>query len=377
MAVSCMALKRMDVDFQMVDVTEIDPKCHRMIAALRGQARRSHYDITRRKQIGHAHLWMVTAPCQDFSTENGKRSGCKSRRRGKLIKSSMKALKKLKPKHRPRAIVFENVATWMTHKRHRRVIRKINKVLKSLKYRPSWKLMSTAVHGGVPQTRRRTWGVAVQRKSLRKNGGRFRWPGKIKLRYRLGDVVKRAAADSSQLFKLPRTTFGTKSRSRVNKLVRQAKAAHFKNESQMRNRLESSKQPLMCDIDCSEGYNRSSCDGIAWTVTASRAASGGPFLIREGRRMDLAELCWSQGMDFHNDGIAEALQTANVTARSFGHMLGNATSLSLTERILRRVLISIGYLQKSHPDRWVDASLDAGPKVKRHRSSSSSADRST
>ena len=118
MAVSCMALKRMDVDFQMVDVTEIDPKCHRMIAALHGQARRSHYDITRRKQIGHAHLWMVTAPCQDFSTENGKRSGCKSRRRGKLIKSSMKALKKLKPKHRPRAIVFENVATRMTHKAH-------------------------------------------------------------------------------------------------------------------------------------------------------------------------------------------------------------------------------------------------------------------
>ena len=147
----------------------------------------------------------------------------------------------------------------------------------------------------------------------------------------------------------------------MNWLVSQAKRAHFPSKRKMEAEMEISKEPLMCDIDCSKRYKRSSSDGVAWTLTASRAASGGPFLVREGRRTDLPELSWIQGIDFNKDGVANALAELGIKPCAYGHMLGNATSLSLTERVLRNVLVSTGKNDESHPDRWADSALRAGP----------------
>ena len=184
----------------------------------------------------------------------------------------------------------------------------------------------------------------------------------------MADVIKRSNHEKD-LWKLPPTRFGTKSRERVNGLVA-AKTAHFRSERDMKTKLETSKEPLMCDIDCSERYERSSTNGIAWTLTASRAASGGPFLVRESRRTDLPEMSWVQGIDFVKDGVAAGPeQLPEIKPRTYGHMLGNATTLSVTERVMRNVLISIGFIDENHRDRWSDATLEAGPAKKRARTS--------
>ena len=62
-----------------------------------------------------------------------------------------------------------------------------------------------------------------------------------------------------------------------------------------------------------------------------------------------------QGFDFVGDGLASAAGKMKLSQNKLGHMLGNATSLSVTERVLLRVLMSLGFVDENHLDRWRDA----------------------
>ena len=178
----------------------------------------------------------------------------------------------------------------------------------------------------------------------------------------MGDVVKRRPNGSDGLWKLPPSKFGTKSRERKNWPVAAAKKDNFASKRKMEEVLAcSSSEPLLCDTQCSKRYKRSSSDGIAWTLTASRAAAGGPWIVREARHTDDEEMSWMQGVDFVHDGVRDALRRLRLKKSTYGHMLGNATALSVTERVLRNVLVSIGYIKDSHEDRWADPTGDARP----------------
>ncbi len=230
MGTAALALRNLKVPYQLTDVTEIDDHCQKLIKEMhkitvKNKKRwRCHKDIMKRphEKVGKSTVWVLTSPCQDFSTE-GLRQGTKTRR-GKLIKRSLATLKWLPKKKRPRAIVFEQVGTWLRHKKFRRLVKKINKVLIQLKYKPRWKLLDSARHGGVPQTRVRSWGVAIHKRAKKKD---FRWPGQIKCRFTMGDVVKRRPNGSDELWKLPPSRFGTKSRERKNWLVAAAQKDNF------------------------------------------------------------------------------------------------------------------------------------------------------
>ena len=50
---------------------------------------------------------------------------------------------------------------------------------------------------------------------------------------------------------------------------------------------------------------------------------------------------------------------AKVPAGSFGHMLGNSMSVNVLERLLPRVLVASGLLNKLPKDKWAKHGRDA------------------
>ncbi len=345
-----LACRKMRVKFQFKDVCDISAKCRAVFQKLFPETVHMHSDVTKREKLRKCDLLMLTPPCQDFSSE-GKRLGCK-KKRGRLIRSSLKAIKKLKRKRRPRAIILENVASLLTNRFHRRtMVKPITKKLKAMGYSVRWRLLLTSEHG-VPQTRRRAWLVAIKKRCCKH---RFCWPSPIPLRYTMPDVLGRQEEDC---WRKPRTKFGTSTRRRVHALMRRAKRKHFRSAAQMVRSVSETRLPLLVDIDCSESRARSSADGMAWTLTATRGQSGGPFVANLGRRTNVTEMMWMQGIDAE-DVVPALDQCPNLKPSTVGHMLGNATSLNVTERLLRQVLISIGFAKESElPDRWADKTVE-------------------
>ena len=86
------------------------------------------------------------------------------------------------------------------------------------------------------------------------------------------------------------------------------------------------------------------------TITATRAVSFAFWVADLGRRVTLEELMLLQGFD---PAMFEGRAAAKVTDARLAHMIGNAMSCNVLERLLPCVLDSIGITPDVvKPDRW-------------------------
>lgn len=218
--------------------------------------------------------------------------------RGKLTKQSMKHIAKLPEARRPEVIFLESVASWLTWKKHREWVKELSRKLKKLRYKTSWRTMNTAEHG-VVQWRRRAIGVCLLKPSTVK---RFRWPEAVRLKHGVGSMrmplnekydAPYAWPGSSRL-KPGSRGMGTssKGRRRMRSLV---KKSILKLKSQGRWRRDGSS--VMVDVDSSFCCGRV-CKRVMHTLTATRSAAGGPWLLNNGRRMKVQELAVLQEIDW-------------------------------------------------------------------------------
>ena len=106
-----------------------------------------------------ADLYVAGYPCPSFS-RLGKRQGARDQR-GFV---TLKGLKYIAAS-RPRALILEQVSE-LQQAKHKRVWEFIQKILTRLNYAFVWKVLSPK-HFAVPQSRPRTYVVAVARESLR------------------------------------------------------------------------------------------------------------------------------------------------------------------------------------------------------------------
>ncbi len=70
-----------------------------------------------------------------------------------------------------------------------------------------------------------------------------------------------------------------------------------------------------------------------------------------------SRLPWVQGFDPAELGFVEA----GISAPQAGHMLGNAMSLNIVERVLARASWCTGLTSTMPKDRWEDMSVQVGP----------------
>ena len=110
-ALKRLGLKRVGLTHRVQDVTEPDARC---VEVLQRMVRPAQIlpDVTRK--CGKATLCdilIVTAPCQDWSS-NGRKKGA-ARQRGRLARWSVRWVSRLKREDRPRLVVWENVKLWM------------------------------------------------------------------------------------------------------------------------------------------------------------------------------------------------------------------------------------------------------------------------
>ena len=125
------------------------------------------------------------------------------------------------------------------------------------------------------------------------------------------------------------------------------------------------------------------------TITATRGQRTPYFVPALGRMADVQEMCrcqgtWSQvhesmsqsqlqfvwsnfnlieptssklpGMD---DRLLAAISKAGIRSSVIGHAIGNAMTVSLLERLLLRLLWSLGFFERLPADRWHLAQIEA------------------
>ena len=115
------------------------------------------------------------------------------------------------------------------------------------------------------------------------------------------------------------------------------------------------KSRIVVDIGASQKFSQLRSDGFFPSITAQRASCQDWWIADLGRRITVEELMVLQGFN------PQKLQykAAGVSVQRIGHMVGNAMSLNVLERLLPCVLACVGlHPTRACPDRW--AQLVAG-----------------
>lgn len=267
-------------------------------------------------------VFCFSPPCQSWSNM-GKKMGAKDGR-GRLVVHSLKYIKTT----RPRLAIMEQVST----KRFTNMLKKIQKLFSRMGYVVYTEVMYTQQHG-VPQNRMRTYLVAIRTDSLKSN---FEFPEGYALPPGAATrLLKRRPGDDTKALPPPHQR-------RARKHVKMA----------YRKMLERGINPrrnfLAVDVDGSDKFQSVGHDAMP-TITAQRGRACAWWLSLVGRRINLPELFKFQGLRSAELGD---WQSAGISDGHMGHMLGNAVSLNVVERIMSRALFSAGLVRRRLPDRW-------------------------
>ena len=290
--------------------------------------KKGHYydDLTSKEFLQNApevDLFTAGFPCQPFSLQGLNRGEADAR--GQVIWYILRYLKRALP----RAVMLENVPGLKA--RHPETLLAILKAIKGIKdaegqpYQVRWTILDSLVHGALPQLRKRLYICAWR------GGGK--WPGWP------SDIPARSL--KSIMENLPANPMG---RDRVLPTGRGSREAVLK---MLKEIIAAGVNPAKADIaiDCDSSVPRY----VIWhtpCLTASRGAGHGYWITRAGRKMTVPELFRLQGFD------PSAINIAGGSDRQIGHMIGNAFSQTIVERVLARLLRAAALGPKKLKDRW-------------------------
>ncbi len=339
-----LALKRLGVNHTHVFSSDIEPSCNKFLTQV-VKPEIIFKDVTERRnsEVGAVDLYVFGAPCQPFSSA-GKRLA-EADDRGVLARSSMKYI----IKHRPRAIVCENVPLFGKSS----IFKKMLKSLGEHGYIHHNTLLNTKVHGAIPQNRSRLYMVAIRADSLKRP---FKFPEPVPLTSEASELLLPPTADENA-HGLPPKTKSNRARDIVKGTYKKLLAKG----------IDPAKRLVVTDIGCSPKFNTHGVDCFP-CMTAGRARYLGWWISLRGRCVRIEELMAFQGVKESDiKGWRAAVSTSEL-----GKMLGNTMTLSVVGRVLLQTLWAAGLVAKRPVDPWAPSSADSGKSSKSSKSSSSS-----
>lgn len=173
------ALKRLGVDFEVVDYVEIDKFACRSYNAINGTDYEPQ-DICEWDKDLEVDLIMHGSPCQDFSMAGLQKGGTEgSGTRSSLMFETIRIVEKLKPTY----VVWENVKNVLS-KKHKPTFQKYLDYMEDLGYANFYKVLNAKDYG-VPQNRERVFVV-----SCNLEGFNYEFPLPMKLEKCLADLLE-------------------------------------------------------------------------------------------------------------------------------------------------------------------------------------------
>lgn len=173
------ALKRLGVDFEVVDYVEIDKFACRSYNAING-TNYEPQDICEWDKDIEVDLIMHGSPCQDFSTAGyGKGGEEGTGTRSSLMFETVRIIEKLNPTY----VIWENVRNVLS-KKHKPTFQKYLNYLEEFGYSNFYKILNSKDYG-IPQNRERMFVV-----SCHLNGFDYKFPEPIELEKRLKDILE-------------------------------------------------------------------------------------------------------------------------------------------------------------------------------------------
>lgn len=183
------ALKRLKIDFEIVDYVEIDKFAVRSFNAINNTSFEPQ-DICEWDKDIDVDLIMHGSPCQDFSLAGKQAGGDEgSGTRSSLMYETLRIVEKL----RPRYVIWENVKNVLS-KRHRHNFDSYLERMKELGYSNFYSVMNAKDYG-IPQNRERVFTVSIIDKQtensefLSVNVKNYEIPSKQPLKLRLKDFL--------------------------------------------------------------------------------------------------------------------------------------------------------------------------------------------
>jgi len=245
-------------------------------------------------------------PCQPYSAANRRRRGSADPK-GKVVDCILDYIHRA----RPRIVIMENVMGILAWGRD--VLTKVVEGLLGAGYQVALEKLSTHVHGGLPQKRRRLYVVGTL-----KPQHAMQWPSAIPMKT-LPSIL---SDDLGEPLATPRAPAAARKLRRVrNQLKDEGVAA--------------AELPHLV-ANCHSQYGALFA-GYTPCLTAARGAQGGFWLLGRHRMMSVEELLRLQGFDPLETEIAQT-----VSARQAGSLLGNAFTLTVVGRVLVNALRSHG-----------------------------------
>lgn len=174
------ALKRLGIDFEVVDYVEIDKYAVASFNAI-NETNFEPQDITKWDKDIEVDLIMSGSPCQDFSLAGLGKGGDKgSGTRSSLMHENIRIIEKLKPKY----VIWENVKNLLS-KKHIHNFNAYLEAMEELGYYSYYQVLNAKDYG-IPQNRERVFTISI-RKDI---NNLFTFPPKQELKLKLKDLLE-------------------------------------------------------------------------------------------------------------------------------------------------------------------------------------------
>lgn len=174
------ALKRLGIDFEVVDYVEIDKYAVASYNAI-NETNFEPQDITKWDKDIEVDLIMSGSPCQDFSLAGLGKGGDKgSGTRSSLMYENIRIIEKLKPKY----VIWENVKNLLS-KKHIHNFNAYLEAMEELGYYSYYQVLNAKDYG-IPQNRERVFTISI-RKDI---NNLFTFPPKQELKLKLKDLLE-------------------------------------------------------------------------------------------------------------------------------------------------------------------------------------------
>lgn len=172
------ALKRLDIDYEIVDYVEIDKYAVKSYNAIHN-TKFEPQDISEWNKNLEVDLIMHGSPCQDFSLAGKNAGGDEgSGTRSSLMYETIRIVENLKPKY----VVWENVKNLLS-KTHRHNFDAYLDKMQELGYTNYYQVLNAKDYG-IPQNRERVFTISIL------NNKGFEFPIKQELKLKLKDMLE-------------------------------------------------------------------------------------------------------------------------------------------------------------------------------------------
>lgn len=332
----CLALRRLNLNFDLVGWSEIDKFAIQAHNALFPEfAKRNFGDISKIdwNKVPDFDLFTYSSPCQDFSYAGLQRGGEKgSGTRSSLLWECEKAIS-LK---RPKICILENVSA-LVSKKFIKLFNRWQLILEKYGYRNFCKVLNGKDYG-VPQHRERVFLISILDKKIN-----FYFPKKIQLKKTLKDFLQKNVNESYYLNETQINSF-VKSKYTRNRLRLQIKpyirtlcASGYKNPE------------LVCVGNVTGGgYEKAlisnrrvySYNGIIPTITTNATTRVQPKFLEENglriRKITETEALRLMGV---SDSDIKKIQNAGLSKTQQYKLAGNSIIVDVLVAIFRKLFI--------------------------------------